>query len=70
MATLHIKNFPDSLYEKLKELARQERRSLAQQVIHMLQEAVDKEPVSLLELQGLEKELWTGVTGSSKSPQE
>jgi plasmid stability protein len=50
MATLHIKNFPDSLYEKLKELARQEHRSLAQQVIHLLQEAVDQEPVFLLEL--------------------
>jgi len=49
MATLNIKNFPDPLYEKLKELARQEHRSLAQQVIHILQEAVDSESAFLLE---------------------
>ena len=69
MATLNIKNFPDPLYEKLKELARQEHRSLAQQVIHILQEAVDSESAFLLVLKGLGKELGAGTTGSSKSPQ-
>ena len=70
MATLTIKDFPDSLYEKLKEQARQERRSLAQQVIHILQEAVDRESAFLLVLKGLGKEAGTGITGSSKDPQE
>ena len=70
MATLTIKNFPDSLYEKLKEVARQEHRSLAQQVIHNLQEAVDEESAFLLVLKALGKEVETGVTGSSEDPQE
>ncbi len=61
MATLNIKNFPEPLYEKLQEQAQQEHRSLAQQVIHILHEAVDQEPVSLLELRGLGKELWKGI---------
>lgn len=61
MATLNIKNFPDSLYQTLQEQAQQEHRSLAQQVIHVLHEAMDQEPVSLLELRGLGKELWKGI---------
>ena len=61
MATLNIKNFPDPLYERLQEQAKQEHRSLAQQVIHVLHEVVDQEPVSLLELRGLGKDLWKGI---------
>ena len=36
MATLNIKNFPAPLYEKLRERAERERRSLAQEIIHLL----------------------------------
>ncbi len=62
MATLSIKNFPDALYEKLKELARQEHRSLAQQVTYILNQAVEQEkPISILGLEGLGKEIWEGI---------
>lgn len=62
MATLNVKNFPDPLYESLQERARQQRRSLAQEVIHLLEQAVEP-PVghSIMELRGLGKECWEGV---------
>lgn len=59
MATLNIKSFPDPLYETLQRLAEQEHRSVAQEVIHLL-ENVTKQPapLSILELRGLGKALW------------
>ena len=59
MATLNIKNFPASLYRKLKERARRERRSMAQEVTHILEKALEEpEPLSILELEGLGEDLW------------
>ncbi len=62
MATLNIKRFPDDLYYELRTRAGQEHRSVAQEVIHLLSTAVKKpEPLSIMELQGLGKELWSEV---------
>jgi plasmid stability protein len=62
MATLNLKNFPDSLYEHLRARARQERRSVAQEVIHLLEKAIEPAtPRSIMELKGLGKECWEGV---------
>jgi plasmid stability protein len=62
MATLNLKNFPDSLYQRLQERARQERRSLAQEIIHLLERAIEPPvPRSILELRGLGKECWENV---------
>jgi plasmid stability protein len=62
MATLRIKNFPDDLYRRLKEQAEREHRSLAQEVIHLLNEALGPErTLSISGLQGLGKELWEGI---------
>jgi len=62
MATLNIKNLSDRLYRRLKERAKREHRSVAQQVTHMLEQALEEpEPLSLLELQGLGKDVWRGV---------
>jgi F0F1-type ATP synthase beta subunit len=62
MATLSIQNFPDQLYEKLLARAEQERRSVAQEVIHLLEQATElREPLSILGLRGLGKEHWKGV---------
>jgi plasmid stability protein len=62
VATLNIKNLPDRLYEKLRARAKLHHRSVAQEVTHLLSEALEEpEPLSILELQGLGKELWTGV---------
>jgi plasmid stability protein len=66
MATLNIKNLPDGLYRKLKARADRERRSVAQQVTRMLEEALhEPEPLSILELQGLGKEAWNGVDAAA-----
>jgi plasmid stability protein len=62
MATLNIENLPDSLYEALKARAESQHRSLAQEVTHLLTDALGhREPLSILELEGLGKELWIGI---------
>jgi plasmid stability protein len=62
MATLNLKNLPDPIYEKLKARAKRRHRSMAQEVIHLLSETLDKtEALSILELQGLGKECWKGI---------
>jgi len=59
MATLNIKNLPDALYERLRERARRQRRSIAQEATRILEQAVDEpEPLSLLDLRGLGREHW------------
>ena len=62
MATLNIKNLPDALYRKIQARAKRERRSVAQEVIHILSRVTDQAaPLSILDLQGLGKEIWRGA---------
>ena len=62
MAILNIKNLPDALYRKLEARAKREHRSIAQEVIHLLSDAVETpEPLSILDLKGLGKEHWRGI---------
>ena len=62
MATLNIKNLPDALYKKLQKRARQQRRSLSQEVTKILADAVrERKQRSILELEGLGREAWKGV---------
>jgi plasmid stability protein len=62
MATLNVKNVPDRLYRRLQARARQQLRSVAQEVIHILRDAVEEpEPRSILELRGLGKGRWKGI---------
>ena len=62
MATLNVKNLPDALYRKLQACAKRQRRSIAQEVVHILSEALETaKPLSILELQGLGKEHWRGI---------
>ena len=66
MATLNIKNLPDRLYSKLKERAKRERRSVAQEVTRILEQAVDAPNVeSILDLRGLGKELWEDTSATA-----
>jgi plasmid stability protein len=60
MATLNIKNFPDRLYRRIKQQrAGKNRRSITQEVVRLLDDAVNSAPrVSLLELEGLGKDVW------------
>lgn len=62
MATLNVKNLPDSLYRRLQARAKRQRRSVAQEVTQILSDAlVAPRPVSILELRGLGKEHWEGI---------
>ena len=62
MATLNVKNLPDRLYKKLQARAKRERRSVAQEVTHLLDAALAAPaPLSILELRGLGKEHWRDI---------
>ncbi len=62
MATLNVKNLDDALYERLKTRAEHHYRSVAQEVTHILAQALDApRSLSLLELEGLGVRAWTGV---------
>jgi hypothetical protein len=62
MAVLNIKNLPDSLYRKLQARAKHQHRSVAQEVTHLLSDALETpKPLSILGLKGLGKEHWRGV---------
>jgi plasmid stability protein len=62
MATLNIKNFPSALYQKLRERARRQHRSMAQEVTYILERVLEEEEaLSILELDGLGREIWEGV---------
>ena len=66
MATLNIKNLPDGLYKKLQARARRERRSVAQEVTLLLSRELNRpRPLSILDLQGLGKELWRGIDAAA-----
>jgi plasmid stability protein len=66
MAILNIKNLPDGLYERLKVRAEQQHRSVAQEVTHILDQVLGRdEPLSILDLQGLGKSVWTGVDATA-----
>ncbi len=71
MATLNIKNLPDSLYRKLQTRARREHRSVAQQVTVMLAEQLESpKPLSILDLQGLGKDVWAGTDAAGHVERE
>ncbi len=62
MAVLNIKNLPDALYKKLQARAKREHRSVAQEVTHLLSDALETaKPLSILELKGLGKEYWQKI---------
>jgi plasmid stability protein len=62
MATLNVKHFPDGLYRKLKARAKKQHRSVAQEVTHILSQALEQnDPLSILSLRGLGKDLWSGI---------
>ncbi len=66
MATLNVKGLPDSLYDALKLRAKQERRSVAQDVTVLLEAALTTPAQhSILELRGLGKGLWPGTDAAA-----
>lgn len=71
MATLNIKNLPDALYRKLRARAKREHRSVAQEVIQILTQALkEPTPLSILDLKGLGKDVWKGVDPAAHVDEE
>ena len=71
MATLNVKGLPADLHHKLCVRARQQRRSVAQEVTSILEQALEApEPLSILELRGLGKELWAGLDAAEHVERE
>jgi len=62
MAVLNVKKVPDKLYKALRQRAEQDHRSIAQEVVHVLTQYLRASPRhSIMELQGLGKEVWKGI---------
>lgn len=62
MATLNVENLPDKLHLQLRKRALSQHRSIAQEVTHVLSEALHApEPLSVMALRGLGKERWVGI---------
>jgi plasmid stability protein len=71
MATLNVENLSDALYRRLQERAKRQHRSVAQEVTHILEQALSEpEPLSILELQGLGKEAWQGTDAAEHVDRE
>lgn len=71
MAVLNIKNFPDAIYKKLQARAKREHRSVAQEVTHLLSDALElAKPLSILELRGLGKEYWREIDAAKHVERE
>ncbi|HEX6368361.1 MAG TPA: hypothetical protein VF006_05480 [Longimicrobium sp.] len=70
MATLNVKNVPDALYDALKARAESRHRSVAQEVTHILSEVLTPQRLSILELEGLGKELWSGIDATRHVEEE
>jgi plasmid stability protein len=66
MATLNVKNLPDSLYRRLQKRAKQQHRSVAQEVTKILDEALETpDLLSILTLRGLGKQQWTEIDAAA-----
>jgi len=66
MATLNVKNLPDSLYRKLQKRAKQQHRSVAQEVTKILDDVLESPDLgSILTLRGLGKEQWAGIDAAT-----
>ena len=63
MATITIRKFPEHLLERLKEIAKDERRSLNQELIYLLEEKVMQYPEPLEK--AIEKQvlIWHELSG-------
>ncbi|MBI4492500.1 MAG: hypothetical protein HY690_06875 [Chloroflexi bacterium] len=47
MAILHVRDVPDDLYERIRQLAAREKRSLSAEVVRLLELATEREPEAL-----------------------
>ena len=71
MAILNVKNLPDRLYRKLRARAKKNHRSVAQEVTHILEQAVTSpKELSIMELEGLGSAHWATVDAARHVAEE
>ena len=68
MATLHIRNVPDDLYERLRESAESKRRSLSAEVVVLLDEALVSSRPSQRELLASLRQLRSSIVLAPDAP--
>ena len=69
MATLHVRNVPDDLYDRLRRRAREQGRSINAEAIALLRPALaDQEAVSIADLLARAEELRAGQTRDPAAP--
>jgi plasmid stability protein len=62
VAVLNVKSVPEKLYRKLQARAKRERRSVTQEVLEILDQALSESPrLSIMNLQGLGKDIWRDI---------
>jgi len=70
MNTLHVRSVPESLYQRLQQLARARNRSLSAQVITMLTQAIEEEErrqVQSRALASIQRRRYKAPTGAPDS---
>lgn len=50
MATLHVRNVPETIYERLRQRAQQQNRSLSAEVLILLENALDESQLNQTEV--------------------
>lgn len=55
MATLYVRNFPEELYERLKAVAAERRRSVSAEVVVLVEQALESEQAVSRRLEALER---------------
>lgn len=68
MPTLHVRNVPETLYERLQERARAENRSLSAEVIHMLETALAEPAPAIAEILARIERRLMSYTPSDSAP--
>lgn len=70
MTSLTIKNIPDELYERLKQSAAANRRSLNSEVIYYLERMLPRQPRDVEEIMARVKVVQEGVPDYTVTPEE
>lgn len=70
MTSLTIKNIPDELYERLKQSAAANRRSINNEVIYYLERMLPRQPRDVEEIMARVKVVQEGVPDYTVTPEE
>ena len=70
MATITVKNVPDELYDRLKALAKEHRRSINNEVIVLIENHVGKKRMSTEEMLAMAREVRKHTEGATVTDEE